>query len=79
MLHKYKEYYYKEDTHTLVLTNCESCDVEMIPPNRLCESCIVNGQNNDIFERQKRLWLHHVYKPWLKASYYDRMIAEPTS
>ena len=51
----------------LVLTNCSVCGLELIYPQSVCKICKKNIAQNKLLEKQKKLWIKHVYNPWKRA------------
>lgn len=66
MKSSYREYYWKDEAHLLELTNCESCDIQILATERLCDTCRVLLVEKEILARQKDLWKRYVYNPWRK-------------
>jgi len=66
MISQYKEYYWKDEAHLLELDNCESCDIQILSTERLCDTCRVLLVEKDILAKQKDLWKRYVYNPWRK-------------
>jgi hypothetical protein len=64
MKSSYREYFWKDEAHLLELDNCESCDIQILATERLCDTCRVLLVDNDEYQKQKNLWIKCVYLPW---------------
>jgi len=67
MKSSYREYYWKDEAHLLELDNCESCDIQILSTERLCDTCRVLLVEKDILAKQKELWIKYIYYPWLRS------------
>lgn len=67
MIHSYREYFWKDEAHLLELTNCESCDIQILATERLCDTCRVLLVEDAIYQRQKNDWHRYIFIPWLRS------------